>query len=128
MQAVLLYGSETWNLSAASLKQLEGFNIRCAWRMAVEHKPRRVEGRWVYPTNEQVLTECGMRTMREYIAVRRATVEAWVATRPVYEECRGATRRRGSAPRKWWWEQEMSLDSEDALGSTESDDELLRLA
>ena len=128
VQAVLLYGSETWNLSAASLKRLEGFNIRCAWRMAEEHKPRRVEGSWQYPTNDDVLAECGMRTMKEYIAVRRATVAAWVVNRPIYEACKGATRQRGSAPRKWWWEQEMGLDSDDAIGSDESEDDLLSLA
>ncbi len=30
VQAVLLFGSETWKLSPASLKSLEGFHIRAA--------------------------------------------------------------------------------------------------
>ena len=41
VQAVLLYGSETWVLSTAALASLEGFHIRAAYRMAVRHKPRR---------------------------------------------------------------------------------------
>jgi hypothetical protein len=34
VQAVLLYGSETWNLTKAALAWLEGFNIRAAYKMA----------------------------------------------------------------------------------------------
>ena len=35
VQAVLLYGSKTWVLSATALASLEGFHIRAAYRMAV---------------------------------------------------------------------------------------------
>jgi hypothetical protein len=34
MQSILLFGSKTWNLSPVSLKCLEGFHLRAAWRMA----------------------------------------------------------------------------------------------
>ena len=124
VQAVLLFGSETWNLSESMIRQLEGFHIRAAWRMNREHVPRKEggDGSWVYPSRADTLEECGMKTMREYIDVRRATVAAWVVDRPVYEACVGGERQRGSAPRKWWWEQELSLDSGDATGSNESDD------
>ena len=96
--------------------------------MAEEHKPRRVSGEWHYPTNEEVLEECGMRPMREYILARRATVANWVVNRPIYEACTGAEQRRGSAPQKWWWEQEMRLDSDETIGSDESDGDSLPLA
>ena len=41
VQAVLLYGSETWNLAKAALARLEGFNIRAAYKMAKRQCPRR---------------------------------------------------------------------------------------
>ena len=48
VQAVLLYGSETWVLSKTALASLEGFHIRAAYRMAVRHKPRRGPGHgWI---------------------------------------------------------------------------------
>ena len=122
VQAVLLFGSETWNLNEAMLKQLEGFNIRAAWRMNRVSKPRRHSGAWVYPKNEDALAECGLATIREYIDVRRATIARWVVDRSIYTACTEAERQRGSAPRKWWWEQELSLDSGDATGSLGSDD------
>ena len=120
VQSVLLFGSESWNLSSAMLRQLEGFHIRAAWRMNREHKPRKGDGgEWEYPSTEDALEECGLKTMQEYIDVRRSTVAAWIVDRPIYEACEGAERKRGSAPRQWWWEQELGLDLEDAIGSDE---------
>jgi hypothetical protein len=37
IQAILLYGSKTWNLTASALVRLEGFHIRTAYKMAQEH-------------------------------------------------------------------------------------------
>ena len=31
VQAILLFGSETWNVSPSMLRRLEGFHIRSAW-------------------------------------------------------------------------------------------------
>jgi hypothetical protein len=91
VQAVLLYGSETWVLSAAALASLEGFHIRAAYRMAVRHKPQWGPGnRWIYPQSKDVLEECGVSTLEEYITVtvRRQTIAVDVATRPILIECR----------------------------------------
>ncbi len=37
VQAILLYVSETWNLTASALARLEGFHIHTAYKMAREH-------------------------------------------------------------------------------------------
>jgi hypothetical protein len=37
VQAVLLYGSETWNLTKLALARLEGFQVRVAYKMARKH-------------------------------------------------------------------------------------------
>ena len=72
VQSVLLYGSETWILTKAALARLEDYHIRAAYRMVVEHKPRRVPNLvWVYPCLQDVLNECGMATIDHYIGVRR---------------------------------------------------------
>ena len=41
VQSVLLYGSEMWVLSTASLARLEGFHLRPAYWMAKKHVPWR---------------------------------------------------------------------------------------
>ena len=121
VQAVLLYGSKTWVLLTAALaSSLEGFHIRAAYWMVVRHKPRRGPGnRWIYPKSKDVLEECGMSTLEEYITVRRQTIAVYVVTRPILIECRQGERKRGAVPHRWWWEQQMDLDVSDAIGSDE---------
>ncbi len=118
VQFVLLYGSETWNLTTTTLARLEGFHIRAAYRMAEKHKPKKGPNHaWAYPPSSNVLQECGMATILHYINVRRATIFQYMVDWSIYEACKGGERRRGSPPRQWWWEQKMSLDNKDADGA-----------
>jgi hypothetical protein len=111
VQSVLLYGSETWVLSMASLARLEGFHLRTAYRMAKKHVPwQGPRQQWVYPPSDKVLEECGMHTIKHYIDVRREAIAKYVVDRSILAECQGADRRRGLMPRRWWWEQKMCLD------------------
>jgi hypothetical protein len=120
VQAVLLYGNETWVLSTTALASLKGFHIRAAYRMAVRHKPwRGPRHGWIYPKSKDVLEECGMSTLAEYITVRRKTITVYVVTRPVLTKCRQGERKRGAVPHRWWWEQQMDLDVNDAIGTDE---------
>ncbi len=120
VQSVLLYGSESWNLTKTALARLEGFHIRAAYRMAKVHKPRRgLNHVWVYPATSDVLKECGMHTITHYISVRRETILQYVVDRPIHVACVVGERRRGSAPRQWWWEQKLCLDDDDADGAGE---------
>ena len=54
----LIFGSETWNLTATTLKSLEGFQMQAGWHMAHVNKPRRgQDGCWTYPAPSTVLAE-----------------------------------------------------------------------
>ena len=113
VQAVLLFGSETWNITPSSMKCLEGFQLRCAYRMAKANKPSRdpLDDTWAYPRTEDVLEECGLHSIAHYIEVRRQTVARYIVDRPIFTFCMEQGRRRGtSACRQWWWEQPMDLD------------------
>jgi hypothetical protein len=118
IQAILLYGSELWVISWSAMAQLEGLQIRTAYRMAKEHKPKRgPDWVWIYPRSEDVLKECGMKTMEEYILICWQTVALYVATRPTLTECRRGKQKRGAIPHRWWWEQPMDLDVHNPTGS-----------
>jgi hypothetical protein len=120
VQAMLLYGSETWVLLTAALASLEGFHICAAYRMAVKHKPRKGPGNtWSYPKSKDLLEKCGMSTTEESIAVRRQMIAVYVATRPILHKCRQGERKRGAVPHRWWWEQQMDLDVNNTIGSDE---------
>ncbi len=59
------------------MARLKGFHIRATYRMAKKNKPKRgLNWEWIYPRSEDVLKECGMKTMEEYILIRRQTIAA----------------------------------------------------
>jgi hypothetical protein len=90
VQSVLLYGSETWNLTTTALARLEGFHIPAAYQMAEKHKPKKgPHHKWVYPWSSNALQECIMATIPHYIDVRRATIFQYVVDWPIDKACRG---------------------------------------
>ncbi len=103
--------------------RLEGFNIQAAYKMAKKYRPKRVANRvWKYPSSKDVLEECCLRTIKEYIEKRRDTISIYLATWPILEACRQGKQWRGLVPRQWWWEQPMMFGDDDATGSEEQDD------
>ena len=121
VQAMLLFGSETWNLSPSAMKSLEGFHMRAAWRMAHDNKPRRKpDGTWKYPSSEDVLKEVGLYSIGHYVEVRRQTIASFIVTRPIFDYCVEGERLRGSSPRQFWWEQPMDLDAARAVAAAKA--------
>ena len=116
--AVLLYGSESWAISAYDLRALEGFHVEAARRLTGIRPTKRGET-WVYPHSADVLRAAHLRTIRESIARRRQTVLQAIADQLILEECRRAERRQGSPIRTYWWEQEF----EEELSTEEEDEE-----
>ena len=107
--AVLLYGSESWCLPSSALDVLEGFHVE-ATRRITRMRPRKRGSTWVYPKLAEVLKAARLTTVREYIATRRQTAAALVVGRPVLEECRRTERRRGTATRPMWWDQDVDWE------------------
>ena len=68
VQAVLLFGSESWNLTLLALKCLEGFHIRIDCRMmGIIPKNEASTSTWIYPTLVDILESAGLYTIAEYI-------------------------------------------------------------
>ena len=113
VQAVLLFGRETWCLAPATLKRLEGFHVKAA-RCMTGLLPKMTGGTWKYPKTKTVLAAAGLHTIEYYVQVRRARILLWVEKRLILNLCRSAERRRGTTPRLHWWEQPMDLDEASA--------------
>ncbi len=111
MQSILLFGSETWNLSPSSLKLLEGFHIRATWHMTGKRPVKLWDGTWTYPNLAQVLEDAGLNTVAHYIAVLRQHIANYIVNKPIFTTCVEGGRRRGSSTRHFWWEQPMDLDA-----------------
>ncbi len=110
MQAVLLYGSETWSLSLSSVKRLEGFHIRAAWQMTGNRPKWNEDGSWTYPCLADVLEAAGLKTIAHYMDVHWETIANFIINQPIYELCTGAVRKRGLPVWPFWWDQPMDLD------------------
>jgi hypothetical protein len=78
VQAVLLYGSETWKLPPTSVKRLEGFHIRAAWQMSGLQPEKKLNGSWSYPCSKNVLEAAGLHTIAHYMDVHMQTVANFI--------------------------------------------------
>ena len=103
VQSVLLFGSETWALTPNTLKRSEGFHVNAARRMTGK-MPVFAHGIWTYPKTSEILAAAGLRTIEHYVRVRRAKILHWMKDRLIYQLCQKAGRRRGTPPRKFWWD------------------------
>ena len=114
VQAVLLYGSETWVLTDSALRCLEGFYYRAACRMARRNRPKKNErtGEWRYPDKKELFEEVGLYTLTEYIEKRRKTIGAYIRDRPILDLCRDGERQRGTSKHRGWWDQPFEADPE----------------
>ncbi len=71
------------------MAHLEGSHIHAAYWIAKMHRLKRGPGRvWIYPRSVDVLQECGMKTMEEYIGSQRQTIMVYVATCPILNKYR----------------------------------------
>ncbi len=53
IQAVLLFGSETWNSVPLGMACLEGFHLRAAWLMSGTRPQKKTDGTWKYPARRK---------------------------------------------------------------------------
>ena len=100
VQAVLLYGSESWVLSEFFLKQLRSFHARVARYLTGRHIRQLEDGSWYHPPTGDVLEEAGLETVDTYIKRRRDTVRRFVLYRPLYREC---LRSNAISAKAVWW-------------------------
>ena len=101
IQAVLLYGSETWVVTDCNLRQLRSFHARVARYLTGRHMHPNADGTWFYPPTHEVLQEAGLETIDEYIKRRRHTVLEFVGPRPLYDVCR---RSPAFTAKAVWWQ------------------------
>ena len=67
IQQTLLFGSETWVLPRQTRLRLERFHRRCAWSMPRRPFRRYPDGTWDHPPTDEVLAECKLHSLAEYM-------------------------------------------------------------
>jgi hypothetical protein len=91
VQAVLLYGAETWMLTGAMEKAHQSFHRKCARYVTGKHirpDPNDIEGKtWICPSSAGVLEEIGLLPIQQYILQKRAMLQNYISSRPIYGQC-----------------------------------------
>ena len=80
VQAVLLYGSESWTPSLRDMEALERFQKKATRYMTNSHIRKDPQGNWHYPDHGKLMRECGLQTVEVYIRRRRGTLRQYFET------------------------------------------------
>ena len=106
VQAIILYGLETWVLSASMEKRIEGTHTEFL-RMITGKRSNNLGDRiWETPGEEGIQEATGNQSDRICIEQKKANVAQWVALRPLFEVCaRDTGYDGGGRRRKVWWRQ-----------------------
>ena len=99
VQAVLIFGSETWVVNPRMVKALGGFQVQLARRLTGRLPRRTPGGKWTYTSTATARGGVGLLTMEEYIRRSHNTVTQYIATRSLLELCEGSERASGGASR-----------------------------
>jgi Reverse transcriptase (RNA-dependent DNA polymerase) len=103
IQAVLLFGSETWALTKEMEGRLDAFHHRCARHLTQRHIRQKPDGTWDYPRSSEVLEEAGLKTIKEYIGSRKRNLMEFVSTREIYRQCTESKPLASDVNHKVWW-------------------------
>jgi len=103
IQAILLYGAETWTLTQPLLRLLNSFHHRCARYLARMVNTQDEDGEWTTPASEIVLAKAGLFTIEEYIQRRVNTFMPFIQSRAIYRECQASRATQAAATHPCWW-------------------------
>ena len=106
VQAVLLFGTETWVLTPRIERALEIFMHGAARRITGKQPRRGGSGKWTYPPLKEAIRETGFKRIRKTVTRRQNAVAQCIETRRVLELCERATQRVGLRVSRRWWDQE----------------------
>ena len=85
LQAVLIFGAETWVLLTEMSRKLEGLHVGFLRQVTGQKAKRQREGTWRSVAAAEVIKESGTHKLWLYIDKRQATVAKWVVLRPVLD-------------------------------------------
>ena len=102
VQAVLLFGAETWVITPTMERALERFQHGAARHITRRQPRRRGDGRWTYPPPKEAMQEAGFEGIQKAITRRQNAVAQYIATRPILDLCERSTQRLGERVSQRW--------------------------
>ena len=103
VQAVLIYGPDTWVLTPHIQRVLGGFHHRVSHRLTRQKLQKVRDGGWFYPPLEYAMAESGLQEVETYVSHHWNIVAKYIATRPIMDLCLVVKWRPGLRVTMWWW-------------------------
>ena len=103
IQAVLVFGEETWVVSPRMGTSLGGVHTQVARRLTVQLPWRTTDRTWKYTLAAAAREAEFFLTMEEYVRRRQNTVAQYIATRSLLDLCEVLERDHGALVGMWWW-------------------------
>ena len=106
VQAVLIFGADTWVLLAAMSQNLEGMHVGFLRKMTDQKEKRQRNGTCRSEAAAKVIKEARTHTLGAHIDKRQATLVDYVALRPILEICDRDTVYEGGGRfwELWLWQ------------------------
>ena len=107
VQAVLLYGADTWSISNRDNNKLRSFHRRAIRYMTGSHIRTVGEDEWEYPDHDVLLKKCGLFSIDIYLQRRRGTLCKYLETyrKDLLEEAEKCGRHCLNVHKVMWWNQ-----------------------
>lgn len=99
VQAIMLYGSETWALPRNKMNKLKALHHRIARYLIGKHIKKKEDGTWDYPRSKEVLQELGLSEIEDYIGRRRQYLQEYTKDRNILQLCQESPPSKKVA---WW--------------------------
>jgi len=103
IQAVLLYGAETWTLTQPLQRLLDSFHHRCARYLSRMTNTQQPDGTWLIPPSATALANAGLHPISTYIRRHVDTILPFIQTRAILWECRTSQPTQAAANHPIWW-------------------------
>ena len=108
VQAVLLYGADSWCITARDLQRLNSFHMRSIRHMTGKHIRKLATGEWEYPKHKELMDECKLFDMDTYIKRRRGTLRKYLEEHrsDLLREAGATQGHSREAHKVLWWNQD----------------------
>ena len=114
VQAVLLYGADSWSITEQNMTLLRGFHWRAIRYMTNQHIRKENEKEWTIPDHLKLLKKCHLFPIEVYIERRRGTLRRYLENhrRDLLLSAEATTRHSRAAHSILWWKQTWITKSE----------------
>ena len=113
VQAVLLYGADSWVITTQNWQKLRAFHNRALRHMTGRHITKNQDGTWKYPCHVDLQWQCGLFNIETYVERRRGTLRKYLEEfRPALlkEAMQTKTASRNANKILWWKQKYITKD------------------